>query len=178
MLNSMADPVFETALDRHLSWGLHHLDLKDSIYGKSIIDLTNTEASRASDTIQERGLSVYCLSTSLFHDDVEIGQETWDVQNQWQMGTYPSLKVYEELKPLIAYYHLKGGRSDGGSTSLRWKSSLEDASWPIRAITAQVIADGVSPVICLNPSHGTAEKGYDSSNAVELDLAFMQKEFM
>ena len=280
MLNSMAARDFATALDRHVQWGLHHLDLKDAIFGKSIGHLTDSEACRAAEMIAERGLSVYCLSTTLFHDDVESGEEefrrnnlepldraiaiarvlqpdlirllsartirrdefphstgylqsehpwlielyreaiekitaagfqatienechanilsnpeeilgfydllnygetasfTWDVQNLWQMGTFPSLDVYQHLKPLITYYHLKGGQSEEGSTTLRWKSCLEDASWPVREITRQVITDGVSPVICLNPSHGAAGKGYDVRNEVERDLAFVRNEFL
>ena len=61
------------------------------------------------------------------------------------MGTIPSLGVYEQLRPLIAYFHLKGGQSGEGSTALRWRSSLEDATWPVGEITRQVVADGVSP---------------------------------
>ena len=279
MLSSMAGRDFERSLDRHVDWGLRHLDLKDAIFGKSVIDLTDAEAFRAADLIRERRLFVYCLSTTLFHADVESGEEafrrnhlapldrviavarglqpdlirllaattaqrdrledsvpyltdqnrwliemyreaverlsaagfkvtienecrdcifsnsreilgffealdcgdavnlTWDVQNLWQMGTFPSLDVYQQLKPLIAYFHLKGGQSEKGSKTLRWKSSLEDASWPVRAITEQVMTDGVSPVICLNGSHGAAKEGYDYRNMVERDLAFVRKEF-
>ena len=221
MLNSMAARDFATALDRHVEWGLHYLDLKDAIFGKGILDLTDAEACRAAEMIAERGLSVYCLSTTLFHDEVESGEEefrrnnlepldrsiaiarvlqpdlirllsartirrdeflhstgylqsehpwlielyreaieniteagfratieneshdnifsnpneilgfydaldcgdrvslTWDVQNLWQMGTYLSLDVYQQLKPLITYYHLKGGQSEEGSRSFR-----------------------------------------------------------
>ncbi len=280
MLNTMADRDFPTALDRHVQWGLHYLDLKDAIFGRGIVELTDSEAHRAASLIRERGLSVYCLSTTLFHDDVESGEEefrrnnlepldraiafarvlqpdlirllsarttkrdnlansteylrtehpwlielyreaiekitaagfratienechanifsnpneildffgslncgdaaslTWDVQNLWQMGTFPSLDVYQQLKPLITYYHLKGGQSEEGSTTLRWKSCLEDASWPVWEITERVITDGVSPVICLNPSHGAAKKGYDGRSEVERDLAFVRNEFL
>ena len=277
MLNSMADRVFERALDRHVEWGLTHLDLKDRIFDKSIVDLTDDEAGRAASMIADRGLSVYCMSTTLFHANVELGEDlfcgehlgqidrtiqvarilqpdlvrllgamserrseisdaityvesdhpwlvrhyreaieklaaagfsvtienecrdcvlstpqeildlfaaidcgeavnlTWDVQNLWQMGTFPSLDVYRRLKPLLAYYHIKGGISGEGTSDLQWKSSLEDASWPVEDITTLVIADGVSPVICLNGSHGERREGYDYETVTERDLAYLRR---
>ena len=276
MLNSMADRDFETALDRHLEWGLHHLDLKDSIFGKGVADLNAAEAQRAAELIAARGLTVHCMSTQLFHGDVEVGETafraahlrplqraievaavlrprlfrllsartkrraevadgvgylrrdhpwviacyreavqrlaaaglqvtienechanlfatpdevlgffaeldcgaavnlTWDVQNMWQMGTFPSLQVYRRLRPLLAYYHLKGGQSAAGSNVLRWRSGLEDASWPVAEITRQVAADGVSPVICLNGSHGERKPGYPYHDVLARDLAFVR----
>ena len=278
MLNSMADRDFETALDRHMEWGLRHLDVKDSVFGKGVADLSDAEAGRAAELIDARGLSLYCMSTQLFHGDVEVGEAafrdthlepleraiavarilrpslfrllsartvrreqvtdsiaylraehpwviacyreavqrlaaaglrvtienechanifanpeevtgffaeldcgdavnlTWDVQNMWQMGTAPTMDVYRGLRPLLAYYHLKGGQAEPGSRSLRWKSSLEDASWPVREITRQVVADGVSPVMCLNGSHGARKPGYPYGDVLERDLAFVRRE--
>ena len=278
MLNSMADRDFETALDRHMEWGLRHLDVKDSVFGKGVADLSDAEAGRAAELIDARGLSLYCMSTQLFHGDVEVGEAafrdthlepleraiavarilrpslfrllsartvrreqvtdsiaylraehpwviacyreavqrlaaaglrvtienechanifanpeevtgffaeldcgdavnlTWDVQNMWQMGTAPTMDVYRGLRPLLAYYHLKGGQAEPGSRSLRWKSSLEDASWPVREITRQVVADGVSPVMCLNGSHGARKPGYPYDDVLERDLAFVRRE--
>ena len=278
MLNSMADRDFETALDRHAEWGLRHLDVKDSVFGKGVADLSDAEAGRAAELIDARGLSLYCMSTQLFHGDVEVGEAafrdahlepleraiavarilrpslfrllsartvrreqvtdsiaylraehpwviacyreavqrlaaaglrvtienechanifatpeevtgffaeldcgdavnlTWDVQNMWQMGTVPTMDVYRGLRPLLAYYHLKGGQAEPGSRSLRWKSSLEDASWPVREITRQVVADGVSPVICLNGSHGARKPGYSYDGVLERDVAFVRRE--
>jgi hypothetical protein len=74
MLNSMADRDFETALDRHVEWGLRHLDVKDSVFGKGVADLSDAEAGRAAELIDARGLSLYCMSTQLFHGDVEVGE--------------------------------------------------------------------------------------------------------
>ncbi|TBL76659.1 xylose isomerase [Paenibacillus thalictri] len=99
---------------------------------------------------------------------------TYDVQNLWQMGTFPSLHVYEELKPHIGFLHLKGGQTEEGSNELKWRSALEDASWPVADIVQQAIADGVSPVICLNPSHGAKKEGYDYSRLTERDLRYLQ----
>jgi hypothetical protein len=233
MLNSMTGGEFEPALDRHVAWGIGVLDLKDAIFGKGIADLTDAEADTAARMIQVRGLSVYCLSTGLFFDDVEKGEAvfrrdhlakldhvlaladtlrptfirllaarttrrrqiddsfrylqsehpwvvdvygeavdriaasgfratienevggcifahpqeiraffeklgrrrtcclTWDVQNLWQEGTFPSLDVYAQLKDLIGYYHLKGGQSEEPGGALKWRSPLVTASWPV-----------------------------------------------
>jgi sugar phosphate isomerase/epimerase len=79
---------------------------------------------------------------------------TWDITNLWEEGTYPSLDVYRQLKPLIALVHVKGGREETPGGPLRWASRLEDATWPVLDIVDAVVRDGVSPVICLNPSHG------------------------
>ncbi|MCU1550432.1 MAG: sugar phosphate isomerase/epimerase [Glaciihabitans sp.] len=86
---------------------------------------------------------------------------TWDVQNNWQMGVFPSLATYRQLKPLIRYVHLKGGQSNEGSDELAWSVGLADASWPVLEITQAVVDDDISPVICLNPSHGARKPDYD-----------------
>lgn len=101
---------------------------------------------------------------------------TWDVQNLWTNGAFPSIEVYERVKPLVAYVHLKGGRA-GRDGALVWRSPLRTASWPVRQVTARVIADGVSPVICLNPSHGKKPHGYDSAAEVEDDIAYLREIF-
>ena len=277
ILSSMAGSAFEDALDRHVAWGIRDLDLKDGIYGKSIAEMSLHEAERAVQEISSRGLNVWCLSSTLFHDDVAIGEEafraralapltdliatakilgprfirlltpqcaaagfgervtwvekhaswlwdafreaidmirdggfectienetespiidgpesalakfecigsrqkvslTWDVQNMWQAGTFPSLEVYEKLRPLIGYYHIKGGQSEVPGGPLVWRSSLADASWPVREITERVIADGHSPVICLNPSHGASESN-DYVDYTEADIAWMRETF-
>lgn len=97
---------------------------------------------------------------------------TWDVQNLWEEGTFPTPGVYQQLKPLIGYFHLKGGRSEEGTRRLRWRASLADASWPVAQILRQVLADRISPVICLNPSHGAAQPGYDYTNVTARDVEF------
>ncbi len=86
---------------------------------------------------------------------------TWDVQNMWQSGSYPSLEAYHTLRPIMDYFHLKGGRSaDGEPGPLAFRCPLEQASWPVREILDAVLADDVSPVICLNPSHGAVPENY------------------
>ncbi|HZG87871.1 sugar phosphate isomerase/epimerase family protein [Paenibacillus sp.] len=98
---------------------------------------------------------------------------TYDVQNMWQMGVFPSLEAYSRLQPVIGYLHVKGGMREPGSDDLRWMSALEDASWPVRELVERAEADGVAAV-CLNPSHGERKPGYDDSAIVERDLRFIQ----
>jgi sugar phosphate isomerase/epimerase len=87
---------------------------------------------------------------------------TWDVQNMWQSGSYPSLDAYQTLRPVMDYFHLKGGReSPDVPGQLVYRCALEQASWPVREIVGAVLADGASPVICLNPSHGKVAEGYE-----------------
>jgi hypothetical protein len=84
---------------------------------------------------------------------------TWDIQNMWEVGTYPSMDSYDILKPIIGYVHFKGGRSEGPRGRLAWRSSLGDASWPVADIAKRVACDGASPVVCINPSHGASQTG-------------------
>jgi sugar phosphate isomerase/epimerase len=101
---------------------------------------------------------------------------TWDVQNQWATGVFPTLEVYETLKPLIQYYHVKGGQCEGDSNTLRWNVALEHADWPVVEITSRVVADGVSPVICINPpGHGIPKPGYDYDKITKQDIDFLRR---
>jgi len=99
---------------------------------------------------------------------------TWDVQNLWQLGTFPTLEIYQKIKPLIGYYHVKGGQAEDDNTSLAWASPLENASWPVLDITRKVIHDGLSPVICLNGSHGRRPDGYDQALEYKRDIHFLK----
>jgi hypothetical protein len=277
VLNSMAGADIEASLDQQASWGIRDLDLKDSIWGKSVLQLEDGELTRLVGLIEARSMTVQCVSTTLFHGHIEEGEAesrrqilgpidrlvdvaraleprfvrllgartrkpdetrvlmlardpklewvfsiyreaidrlfaagfvttienetngcilcdgdtvctfferlgrpgravfTWDVQNMWQCGAFPSLAIYEQVKPFLAYYHVKGGQADAGARTLRYKSTLEDASWPVVPITQKVVSDGVSPVICLNPSHGEKRPGYDEALETERDLAFLRR---
>ena len=278
MLNAMGNSDFSLALETHKEWGLKVLDLKDSIFGKSFIDLNPREAQQAKALIETHGLSVYCLSSVLFYEEVEIGEAefrqrsvdhverlltvaqvlkpqvirllaakstqrarhtnivpylkkehpwlislyrqaidrihaagfgvtieneahacifsnpteildffheldrpqtasfTYDIQNLWQMGTFPTVESYHQLAGLTRYFHVKGGRADGG-TALVWRSPLEDASWPVKEIVRLAIDDGISPVFCLNPSHGKSPEGYDHGGVTKKDIDFLRKTF-
>lgn len=99
---------------------------------------------------------------------------TWDAVNMWQTGTFPSVEVYEALRPVIGYIHLKGGQSEESTPSLRWKSPLDEASWPVRAITERVVRDGACRMICINPPHGELLPGTDLGGWVERDIRFLR----
>lgn len=277
MLNSMAGEDFAAALDQHVAWGIRDLDLRDGIYGHWLKTLPVADAKVAAKEIRARGLSVYCLSSSVFFGELGDGEEaftaehrkrfdqieplieifepqvvrliapqlkarpdddtavdlvagnhpwvfdlfrdavgritaagaratieneawrcilsrpreftrffseldlgdavnlTWDVQNQWATGVFPSLDTLDEIEPLVAYYHVKGGQHVDESRKLKWNVALKDATWPVAEITSAVVARGVSPVICLNPAqHGEDKPGYDYTGIVERDLAFMR----
>jgi hypothetical protein len=98
---------------------------------------------------------------------------TYDVQNLWQMGTFPTLAVYRELAPIIGFFHVKGGQTGDEGEKLVWKSSLEDASWQVALLTRQVLIDRSSPVICVNPSHGKRKPGYNDAQVYKKDLDYL-----
>ena len=97
------------------------------------------------------------------------------------MGTFPTLEVYRRLRPLIAMVHVKGGAAEAPAAPgqpdgpLKWRTALADASWPVLDILRAVVADGVSPVICLNPSHGERKTGYDYTDVVGRDIEFLRR---
>jgi sugar phosphate isomerase/epimerase len=278
----MADPDIRASIRKHEGWNLHWLDLKDSIFGKAVTDLSDEEAHTVRALAEEAGLGVQCLSTVLFDGDIESGPEAfrathlqpiervialagilrpvrirllaaragsrdrvvgptrqflrehlwlvgmyreavdriadagfsvvieneargciwstpseiidffqeldrptarlvWDVQNLWQMGTFPTVEVYRRLRPLIAMVHVKGGAVDDPAATgqlggpLKWRTALADASWPVVEILRAVVADGASPVICLNPSHGERRPGYDYTDVVGRDIEFLRR---
>jgi len=262
-LNFMGSRDFDAAVQQFARWGLRWMDVWGEIYGKSIAELDHETTSRAATALERAGLRTYCLSTRIFDDHVERGEEafrtehlgaldraleaaavlkprfvrliagklddaadgptvprlkrdhpwvaevyreaaqrivdagflptlenevndcflaqphdfvdfvdwvqppeqfsiTWDIQNAWQMGAFPSLEAYRTLRPLIGYVHTKGGRAaEEDPTLLKWNVGLDAASWPVVEIIQAVVDDGVSPVVCLNPSHGTWRADYD-----------------
>ena len=272
VLSSMAGRDIETSFDTHVAWGLRLLDLKDSLFGKAVEELTIEEAKRVKEAADRRGLRIHTLSTCLFHQNVEQGAKpfedkdlpalqnvlaiaevlsplqirlltawsskrhevldssvylakrhpwlvdlyrdavdgiheagyravienevggallatpaeitgffsaldrassaglVWDIQNLWQMGTFPTLHVYETIGPLISMIHLKGGRSETPGGALKWRSDLADASWPVVPIVRRVIEDGRSPVICLNPSHGLSPPDFTFDPKRDIDF--------
>jgi sugar phosphate isomerase/epimerase len=278
MLNSMASEDFEESLRIHKKWGIEWLDLRDEIYGNWVATLDLETANRAKVAIDDAGMQVFCLSTSVFFADIAEGEAefrdvhmrklkdilevakvlqprvvrvvaaqlaecergtrsmplikekypwladtyrealqlvhdagfiptieneafkcflsqpedfieffewldrpdiahlTWDVQNQWATGVFPSLEIYETLKPLIHYYHVKGGQAVGASDRLAWNVALKEASWPVVEITQAVVNDGVSPIICLNPAqHGAQKPDYNYEDIVKSDIDYLRR---
>ena len=114
---------------------------------------------------------------------------TWDVQNMWQSGTYPTRAVYQALRPVTNYVHLKGGRAAAEQPEvMAWRSCLEDATWDVPGIVREVLADGVSAVLCLNVSHGQPGDDYPfpellgdragmAAEEARRDVAFLRKTF-
>jgi len=112
-----------------------------------------------------------------FFDTLDRGGRvsfTWDVQNLWQMGSFPSLETYIQFNPILGLLHVKGGQFQEGSRALVFSSTLQDASWPVADIVQRVVEDGTSPFICLNSSHGTRKPGYDYDDVIARDLAFLR----
>ena len=102
---------------------------------------------------------------------------TWDVQNQWATGVFPEPEHLDVLSPLMAYYHVKGGRHVDSSRALTWNVALADATWPIKPITQRVVDEGLSPVVCINPAqHGEDDPSYDYSGIVKRDIDFLRAE--
>ena len=98
----------------------------------------------------------------------------WDVQNMWQMGTFPSVGGYQALRPYLRLLHLKGGRADARGV-LTEASGLRTASWPVLPILEEVRRAGAVSVICLNPSHGRRPPDYDIWRVVQDDIAFLRE---
>lgn len=100
---------------------------------------------------------------------------TWDVQNQWATGVFPQPDMLDALGPLMAYYHVKGGRHVDESRKLTWNVALADATWPIVETTQRVVDAGLSPVICINPAqHGEDDPDYDYQGIVKRDIDFLR----
>ena len=81
MLNSMGDSDFVKTLDKHKEWNIKAMDLKDCIFGKSLIGLTDEEAASAHELINQKNMTVYCFSTVLFHLNIEIGEDEFRKQS-------------------------------------------------------------------------------------------------
>lgn len=99
---------------------------------------------------------------------------TYDVQNLWQMGTYPSSEVVARLAPLTRYLHLKGGMSLPDQSELYWASSLADASWDVATVMRDILSTGSCEVICLNPSHGKRKPDYNYADITRRDFEYVQ----
>lgn len=273
MLNSMAGKDFITSLDTQRAWGIRILDLKSDVLGKDLAALNDDEAILVKQHIDERGMSVHCMSSVIFDGDIETGEEayrkkympmleriisiaktlrpalvrliaatsgkrtefsdsvsyirnshpwlvplyreaisavnhagfrltienechncifstpdevigfyealgmdnvsfTYDVQNLWQMGTFPAVDVYKKISSLVDYIHVKGGIA-GADGRVLYRSALADASWPVTDIIRAAVMDNC-PVLCLNPSHGGSKEGYDYTNVTKRDFDFVR----
>ncbi len=99
----------------------------------------------------------------------------WDIGNFWQMGTYPSVAVYEKLAPLIGGVHAKGGLCGDDPKTLQWASSLRETSWPVLDIVGRAVADRVTQTICVNSPHGQRQPGFVYRDELAGDLQFLRQ---
>jgi sugar phosphate isomerase/epimerase len=95
----MAGQDFEAALDKHVAWGIKVLDLKNEIFGKELVDLTDDEARRADELIRQRALSIYNFSTTFFFADVTQG-EAW-FKSQYLDRIERLLQIADILNPTM-----------------------------------------------------------------------------
>jgi sugar phosphate isomerase/epimerase len=98
----------------------------------------------------------------------------WDVQNMWQMGSFPSLAGYAAVRPFTEILHLKGGRADA-SGRLHEACGLREASWPVVPLLTEICGDGKVEMICLNPSHGRRPASFDIWQVVQDDIEFLRE---
>lgn len=76
--------------------GIDVLDLKDKVLGKEVVDLDDAELEQAASMIGEAGMSLYCLSTVLFHPDIAAGEGVFAQQVE-QVGR--AIEVARRLRP-------------------------------------------------------------------------------
>jgi len=133
-------------------------------------------------TVENEHLDCFLSTPEEFHDFFEWLSApseflfTWDIVNAWKMGTYPTVEVYEALRPLLGYVHVKGGQAAADDPAkLKWKVGLDEASWPVREVIQAVVDDGVSPVICLNPAHGEWKTDYDYGDGSTATTPFRKR---
>src|SRR5258708_39121476 len=74
-LNFMGSRDFDAAVEQFARWGLRWMDVRGEVYGKSIAELDHETTSRAATALQRAGLRTYCLSTRIFDDHAERGQD-------------------------------------------------------------------------------------------------------
>jgi len=77
LLNGMAGSDIERSIEQHREWGLRWTDLKDALWGKSILDLEAAQAERLADLLEKADLRVWCFSTGLFGRALSGGYETF-----------------------------------------------------------------------------------------------------
>lgn len=164
------EPDQMAAIERHTPWVITaYRDAIDQIAAAGLAPTIENEPNTVLSSPE---------GTVAFFERLErpAATYTWDIQNMWQSGSYPSLGAYHTLHPLMDYFHLKGGRSaDGAPGPLAYRCPLEQASWPVRKILDAVLADDASPVICLNPSHGSVPDTYEFGS-LENRAAMMRTE--
>ncbi|HEV8246099.1 MAG TPA: TIM barrel protein [Polyangiaceae bacterium] len=149
----MASKDFAESLRLHREWGVSELDLKDAIYGKTLLDLTNSEAEQARSAIEAAGLSVYALSSNLFNDDIELGEAHFRARHLAQVDRL--LELADAFRP--QWVRLLAARSSRRKTITDIHAHLaSEQPWllPMYAEAVDRLHAGGAAVILENEIHG------------------------
>lgn len=98
VLNTMAGANIERSFNQQLEWDIQDVDLKDQIYGKKVHELSIGDAEELSRVLKQRGMRVFCMSTSLFHEDMELGAEVF--ANHLEQVNH-TIEVAKRLQPKV-----------------------------------------------------------------------------
>ena len=77
ILNGMAGPEPESAMDRHLAWGLRSLDLKDGWFGTGVEHWTTEQVHRVAAAAEQRQMPILSLSSCMGRGEVERGEAAY-----------------------------------------------------------------------------------------------------
>ena len=97
MLNNMAGSDWEQALARHVALGLKWLDLKDSLFGQTINDLSRENAQRIAEQAHSHGLKIHCLSSSIGYSFLSDGEAAFRTRHLSTLDHV--LRIAEVLQP-------------------------------------------------------------------------------
>jgi len=104
-------------------------------------------------TLENEHLDCFLSTTHEFRDFFEWLSApseftlTWDIVNAWKMGTYPTVEVYQALRPLLGYVHVKGGQAEPGApTKLKWNVDWRRPAGPFRRSSKPWSTTGCRPL--------------------------------
>jgi sugar phosphate isomerase/epimerase len=118
ILSDMAAPNFERALDIHRQWNLSWLDLRGQIYGRTVDELSVADARRARAAADAASLSVFCLSTGVFYDDVAGGEQAFHKQLAVLRRILGAAEILEPRMIRVLAAQLAERDSDQGAVGL------------------------------------------------------------
>jgi sugar phosphate isomerase/epimerase len=147
MLNSMGGELPQS-LDRHAELGFSLCDLKDRLFGKALEELEDREVEELGRLLGARNLKVHCLSTSLGHVDLALGEAAWIAANESILGRV--LAAARVLVPAVirVIAATDTSRRQGGPANLR--QEIERHPWfpaAYDAIVGRINAAGFDAVI-------------------------------
>lgn len=101
---------------------------------------------------------------------------TFDIQNLWQMGTYPTMEVFDILEDITGYFHLKGSLPEISGGDTVYACSLEDCRWDVIGITRKALLGKSKSYICLNPVKGKRLEGLCYEDIARADLDYLRNQ--